>query len=188
MAVGDLPILVVPRRAAAAESTQPYAAGSPGQSGSEDSCPAGACDLLVVGGGPTGLAASVYGASDGTTTTLAEETALGGQAGTSSPIENVLGFPAGLSGEELAARAALQAQKFGVRIKLAARAVSLSLRNGLHEVGFDDGEIVQAKSVIIATGAHYNRLPLDRETACASELAPRRVPPAAVAFAAAPGP
>lgn len=96
------------------------------------------------------------------TTILAEETALGGQAGTSPRIENVLGFPAGLSGEELAARAALQAQKFGVRIKLAARAISLSLRNGRHEVSFDDGEIVQAKSVIIATGAHYNRLPLDR--------------------------
>src|SRR6266851_8344297 len=95
-----------------------------GMPGTEDSYPADACDLLVVGGGPAGLAASVYGASDGMTTTLAEETALGGQAGTSSRIENVLGFPAGLSGEELAARAALQAQKFGVRIKLAARAVS----------------------------------------------------------------
>src|SRR5256886_12452959 len=64
--------------------------------------------------------------------------ALGGQAGTSPRIENVLGFPAGLSGEEFAARAALQAQKFGVRIKLAARAVSLSWRNGRHEVGFDE--------------------------------------------------
>ena len=73
-----------------------------------------------------------------------------------------LGFPAGLSGEELAARAALQAQKFGARIKLAARAMFLSSAGGLHQVSFDDGETVQAKSVIIATGAHYNRLPLDR--------------------------
>jgi hypothetical protein len=96
-----------------------------GMSGEEGPYPAGACDLLVVGGGPVGLAASVYGASEGLATTLAEETALGGQAGTSSRIENILGFPAGLSGEELAARAALQAQKFGVRIKLAARAMSL---------------------------------------------------------------
>ena len=104
----------------------------------------------------------MYGASEGLATTLAEETALGGQAGTSSRIENILGFPAGLSGEELAARAALQAQKFGVRIKLAARAMSLSSADGLHQVSFDDGETVQAKSVIIATGAHYNRLPLDR--------------------------
>jgi thioredoxin reductase (NADPH) len=73
-----------------------------------------AVDLLVVGGGPGGLAAAVYGASEGMTTVLAEATALGGQAGTSSRIENYLGFPAGLSGEELAARAALQAEKFGV--------------------------------------------------------------------------
>jgi thioredoxin reductase (NADPH) len=73
-----------------------------------------------------------------------------------------VGLPAGLYGEELAARSALQAQKFGVRIKLGARAVSLSPDGGLHQVSFDDGETVQAKSVIIATGAHYNRLPLDR--------------------------
>jgi thioredoxin reductase (NADPH) len=95
-------------------------------------------------------------------TVLAEDTALGGQAGTSSRIENLLGFPAGLSGEELAARAVLQAQKFGVRIKQAARAASLSSQAGLHRVRFDDGDVVTAKSVIIATGARYNRLPLAR--------------------------
>src|SRR6202041_1135503 len=88
------------------------------------------CALLVVGGGPAGLAAAVYGASEGMTTTLAEDTALGGQAGTSSRIENYLGFPAGLSGDELTARAALQAKKFGGRIKLASRAGGLSSNAG----------------------------------------------------------
>jgi thioredoxin reductase (NADPH) len=120
------------------------------------------CDLLVVGGGPAGLAAAVYGASEGMTTTLAEDTALGGQAGTSSRIENLLGFPAGLSGEELAARAALQAQKFGVRIKFASRAIALNSGLDSHQVRFEDGEVVTARSVISATGARYNRLPLDR--------------------------
>ena len=133
-----------------------------GMSGTSEQDRSGVCDLLVVGGGPGGLAAAVYGASEGMATTLAEGMALGGQAGTSSRIENYLGFPAGLSGEELAARAALQAQKFGVRMKLAANAVSLSSEGNLHRVSFDDDEVVTAKSVIIATGARYNRLPLDR--------------------------
>jgi thioredoxin reductase (NADPH) len=120
------------------------------------------CDLLVIGGGPAGLAAAVYGASEGLFTTLAEDTALGGQAGLSTRIENYLGFPAGLSGEELAARAVLQAQKFGVRVKLGASATALSSRGDLHQVQFEDGEAITANSVIIATGARYNRLKLDR--------------------------
>jgi thioredoxin reductase (NADPH) len=163
--VGDLPIVIVPGRPVLRNPGNRAlldALGVSGVSGAEGAASPSAADLLVVGGGPAGLAASVYGASEGMTTTLAEDTALGGQAGTSSRIENVLGFPAGLSGEELAARATLQAQKFGVRIKLAARALSLSSGHGLHRVGFDDGETVQAKSVIIATGARCNRLSLER--------------------------
>jgi thioredoxin reductase (NADPH) len=115
-----------------------------------------------VGAGPGGLSAAVYGGSEGLATILAEATALGGQAGTSSRIENLLGFPAGLSGEELTARATLQAEKFGVRIKLASKAVSLTSEHDVHHVGFDDGDVITAKSVIVATGARYNRLPLER--------------------------
>lgn len=123
---------------------------------------AGDCDLLVVGGGPAGLAAGVYGASEGMRTVLVENTALGGQAGTSSRIENYLGFPAGLSGEELAERAALQAEKFGVQIKLGAAAAAMSSTGDSHRVTLDGGEVITARSVIVATGARYNRLPLDR--------------------------
>jgi thioredoxin reductase (NADPH) len=162
--VGDLPIVIVPGGPLPRNPSGRALLDALGMSGTDAGFPSGVCDLLVVGGGPGGLAASVYGASEGMTTTLAEESALGGQAGTSSRIENYLGFPAGLSGEELAARAVLQAQKFGVHINLAARAISLSSDHGLHQVSFDDGETVLARSVIIATGARYNRLPLDRLT------------------------
>src|SRR6202023_2463021 len=99
----------------------------------DEDAPPEVCDLLVVGGEPAGLAGAVYGASEGLSTTLAEDTALGGQAGTSTRIENYLGFPAGLSGEELAARASLQAQEFGVRVKLGASAMALSSSAGLHQ-------------------------------------------------------
>jgi thioredoxin reductase (NADPH) len=160
--VADLPIIIVPGGPVLRNPGGRALLDALGISGDAGSYPPGVCDLLVVGAGPAGLAAAVYGASDGMATILAEDTALGGQAGTSSRIENYLGFPAGLSGEELAARGTLQAQKFGVRIKLAAKAASLSFQDGVHRVTFDDGEAVAARSVIIATGARYNRLPLDR--------------------------
>jgi len=160
--VGDLPIVVVPGGPLLRNPGSRELLESLGMSGPGDTDLSAVCDLLVVGAGPAGLAAAVYGASEGMATVLAEDTALGGQAGTSSRIENYLGFPAGLSGEELAARAALQAQKFGVRIKLASKAVSLSSGSALHRVGFDDGDVITAKSVIIATGARYNRLALNR--------------------------
>ena len=119
-------------------------------------------DLLVIGGGPAGLAAAVYGASEGLSTILIESVAIGGQAGTSSRIENYLGFPAGVSGAELAARAAIQAEKFEARLTHPCEAVSLEPRGGLHLVTLADGDEVVARSVIVATGASYRRLPLDR--------------------------
>jgi thioredoxin reductase (NADPH) len=158
----ELPIIIVPGGPVLRNPDGRALLDALAISGGAGAYPQGTRDLLVVGAGPAGLAASVYGASDGMATTLAEDIALGGQAGTSSRIENYLGFPAGLSGEELAARGTLQAQKFGVRIKLAAKAVSLSSGDGVHRVTFNDGEAIEARSVIIATGARYNRLSLDR--------------------------
>jgi thioredoxin reductase (NADPH) len=160
--VSDLPIVVVPGMPLLRNPGRRELLDALGLSGQDDTNLPGLWELLVIGGGPGGLAAAVYGASEGMATMLAEDTAIGGQAGTSSRIENLLGFPAGLSGEELAARAALQAQKFGVRFKLAAKAASLSSGSGVHQVTFDDGDVINAKSIIIATGARYNRLPLDR--------------------------
>ena len=160
--VADLPIIIVPGGPVLRNPDGRALLDALAISGEPGSSPPGVRDLLVVGAGPAGLAAAVYGASEGMATTLGEDTALGGQAGTSSRIENYLGFPAGLSGEELAARGALQAQKFGVRIKLAAKAAALSFEDGAHRVTFDDGEAISSRLVIIATGARYNRLRLDR--------------------------
>jgi thioredoxin reductase (NADPH) len=160
--IGELPIVILPGGSVLRNPTTLVLLGALGLADLPVGDRSEVCDLLVVGGGPAGLAAAVYGASEGLATTLAEGTALGGQAGTSTRIENYLGFPAGLSGEELTARAVLQAEKFGVRVKLGTSAVALSSGGGLHEVAFEDGEAVTAKSVIIATGARYNRLSLDR--------------------------
>jgi len=158
----ELPLVVVPGGALLRNPDGHVLLGALGLAAAPEHDGSEVCDLLVVGAGPAGLAAAVYGASEGMTTTLAEDTALGGQAGTSSRIENYLGFPAGLSGEELTARGVLQALKFGVRVQLGAKAVGLSSHGHSHQVAFDDGEQVTARSVIIATGARYNRLDLDR--------------------------
>lgn len=119
-------------------------------------------DLLVVGAGPGGLAAAVYGGSEGLSTTVVESVAVGGQAGTSSRIENYLGFPAGLSGQELATRAALQAQKFAAAILVGSDAVSLRSEAGLHTVELADGRTIHARAVVVATGARYRRLDVPR--------------------------
>jgi len=118
-------------------------------------------DLLIVGGGPAGLGAAVYGASEGLDTLLVEGTALGGQAGISRRIENYLGFPAGISGSELTSRAVTQARKFGARTATPYRATSLEPGDGRHVVRLEDGYEIAARAVVLATGADYRRLPVD---------------------------
>jgi thioredoxin reductase (NADPH) len=118
-------------------------------------------DLLVVGGGPAGLAAAVYGASEGLDTLVVESTALGGQAGASRRIENYLGFPAGITGVELTGRAVSQARKFGARPASPYLAIALEPGNGRHVVRLEEGHEIAARAVVLATGAEYRRLPLD---------------------------
>jgi thioredoxin reductase (NADPH) len=118
-------------------------------------------DLLVVGAGPAGLAAAVYGASEGLDTLVIDSNVLGGQAGSSRRIENYLGFPAGISGTELTSRAATQARKFDARLASPYRAVSLEVSDDRHVVRLDDDREIAARAVLLATGAHYRRLPVD---------------------------
>jgi thioredoxin reductase (NADPH) len=119
------------------------------------------CDLLVVGAGPAGLAASVYGASEGLETIAIDGVATGGQAGTSSRIENYLGFPAGISGAELAERAEIQAEKFGARLLVPAEATAIAASDHGYDVSFGaDGDTIHATSVVIASGVRYRRLPI----------------------------
>lgn len=125
----------------------------------EENCVA---DLVVVGGGPGGVAAAVYGASEGLSTIVIEDTAIGGQAGTSSRIENYMGFPTGITGSDLVWRGEVQAIKFGARFTMPLRAVGIKPCDGCLEISCNNGKIVRARSVIVATGVQYRRLPLDR--------------------------
>ncbi len=117
-------------------------------------------DLLVIGSGPAGLAATVYGASEGLEVQSIDSTGPGGQAGTSSKIENYLGFPNGISGRDLADRALQQAQKFGAQMASARTAKKLTCDGTVYSVTFCDGRTIQARGLMIATGARYNRLDL----------------------------
>lgn len=114
-------------------------------------------DVVIVGAGPSGLAAAVYAASEGLDTLVIENDAPGGQAGSSSKIENYLGFPTGVSGQELASRALTQAQKFGAKMMVAHRVVALHCGTRPYEVVLDNGSTIRAKAVIISTGAQYNK-------------------------------
>lgn len=121
-----------------------------------------AADVIVVGAGPAGLAAAVYAASEGLTVVTLDAEAPGGQAGTSSKIENYLGFPMGVSGRELADRAAIQAQKFGVRLAAPVKVSALErLESGCYCVRTLDGRQLMARAVVIASGAQYQRLPIE---------------------------
>jgi thioredoxin reductase (NADPH) len=115
-------------------------------------------DTVVVGAGPAGLAAAVYGASEGLDVLVLESTAPGGQAGSSSRIENYLGFPMGISGQELAGRAYSQAQKFGAQVTVAKGARSLRCAKRPYSIELEDGTAIPARTIVIATGASYRKL------------------------------
>ncbi|HEU4736985.1 MAG TPA: FAD-dependent oxidoreductase [Solirubrobacterales bacterium] len=117
-------------------------------------------DLVVLGGGPAGLGAAVYGASEGLDTLVIESSVLGGQAGTSRRIENYLGFPAGISGSELTSRAVTQARKFGARTATPYRAQALEPGGERHLVRLEEGNEILARTVLLSTGAEYRRLPV----------------------------
>jgi len=114
-------------------------------------------DVIIVGAGPSGLAAAVYAASEGLDVLVIETEAPGGQAGSSSKIENYLGFPTGVSGQELAARATTQAEKFGAKMMVARSVVRLKCDRRPYEVVLDNGNVLPARSVVISTGAQYNK-------------------------------
>jgi thioredoxin reductase (NADPH) len=118
-------------------------------------------DLVVVGGGPAGLAAAVYGASEGLVTIALDAVATGGQAGASARIENYVGFPNGISGEDLTSRAAIQAQRLGARLNAPCDVVGLRAESGFRVVVLPDGSEIPTKTVVVASGARYRRLALD---------------------------
>ena len=120
-------------------------------------------DVLIVGGGPSGVAAGVYAGAEGLSALVVEDLTIGGQAGTSSRIENYMGFPTGISGADLCWRGEVQAMKFGTRFAVPRRAAGIESRDGGgYRVTLDDGAVVEARAVVVATGVQYRRLPLDR--------------------------
>ena len=154
--VDALPVVVLPDGEVLRRPTLPVLAAKAGLATTAGSP---FYDLVVVGGGPAGLGAAVYGASEGLRTLLVERAATGGQAGQSSRIENYLGFPNGVSGAELAQRARDQAARFDVEILTAAEVVGIDARGDGRVVRFADGSQVTALAVVLSTGVSYTRLP-----------------------------
>jgi thioredoxin reductase (NADPH) len=156
--VSDIPVLICRDDLVLRNPTNAEAAACFGlNAGIDDSA---VYDLIVVGAGPSGLAAAVYGASEGLNVLVLEGRVPGGQAGASSRIENYLGFPHGISGQELAARAFVQAEKFGAQIAVARSASALTCTTAPYALELDDGAIVRGRSIIVAAGAQYRKLNL----------------------------
>src|SRR5436189_394800 len=156
LAAADLPVVIAPGHRVLRNPSLAQMADDLGLTGAFDD--AKVFDLAVVGAGPAGLAAAVYGASEGLQTIVVESLAPGGQAGTSSKIENYLGFPTGISGEALAGRAQIQAQKFGARLAISRKVTGLRCDERPYHLKLEDGQSVAASVIVIATGARYRQL------------------------------
>lgn len=156
VAASDLPVIIAPREEVLRNPSNAQLADKLGLTEPFDANTV--FDLAVVGAGPAGLAAAVYAASEGLSTLVLEALAPGGQAGTSSKIENYLGFPTGISGQALAGRAQIQAQKFGARLAIARAVVGIDCENTPYRLRMEDGHSVAARAVVIATGARYRKL------------------------------
>ena len=152
----DLPAVITVDNCILRNPTIPYLADRLGLAEKFD--PEECWDVAVIGAGPAGLAAGTYAASEGLKTVVIEGLAPGGQAGTSSHIENYLGFPSGISGQALAARAQIQAQKFGARIAVSRAVIGLESASAPFRLALEDGQIVTASALVIASGARYRRL------------------------------
>jgi len=159
VSVADVPILICRGDAVLRNPTNQRIAECLGFNAAIDHSQAR--DLVVIGAGPSGLAAAVYGASEGLDVLVLEANSPGGQAGLSSKIENYLGFPTGISGQDLAGRAYTQAQKFGAQMSVAQMATRLACESTPYSVLIDNGASVPARAVVIATGAQYRRLALE---------------------------
>ena len=158
--ISDIPVLICRGDLVLRNPTNAEAAACFGLNAGIDE--GGVYDLIVVGAGPAGLAAAVYGASEGLNVLVVEGNAPGGQAGTSSRIENYLGFPMGISGQDLTNRAFVQAEKFGAHILVARAASALNCNRPTYSIELDGGSSVQGRTIIIATGAQYRRLALPK--------------------------